>query len=73
MFRLQISYPDGTVAQMPGGGPLEREFVETCVKAIIAKGVGFGRTSTHVEQDIRDGIIETINALKWDSRFAALG
>lgn len=55
------------VVQMPGGGKLEREFVNACATAIVAKGVGLGRTEAHVERDVRDGIAEVIRDLKWET------
>lgn len=70
MFKLQIVTPEGDLARFPGGGPLEREFIEACVTAAIAKGVGVFRTEAHVAQDMRDAISETIYALKSDTRYA---
>jgi hypothetical protein len=70
MFKLQIVTPEGDLVRFPGGGALEREFVEMCVKAILAKGVGLFRTENHVEIDVREAITETIYSLKADTRYA---
>lgn len=69
-FLLQIVDVDEphAVVRLPAGGLLERDFIETCVTAITAKGVGFGKTEAQVRQAIRDGITETIAALKWETR-----
>lgn len=47
---------------------LEREFVEACVTAIAAKGVGVFRTEAAVKQAIRDGMEEAIHDLKHDTK-----
>ena len=70
MFLLQIVTPEGIAARFPGGGPLEREFIQACVDAIVAKGVGIGRTEAHVAIVAADAIRETILALKADTRYA---
>lgn len=70
MFKLQIVNAEGVIARFPGGGELEREFVNACVTAILAKGVGLMRTEAHVAEDIRTGITDTILALKADTRYA---
>lgn len=70
MFKLQIVNQDGELARFPGGGPLEREFVEACVAALVAKGVGIFRTENHVAIDCREAITEVIYALKADTRYA---
>lgn len=69
MFLLQIVRPDGSVVQFPGGGPLEVEFIETATAAIVAKGVGVGKSEAHVADDIRAGLTETIYALKYNTKF----
>lgn len=69
MLKLQIVNGQDVVVRFPGGGDLEREFIETCVKAILAKGVGIARTEAHVAEDIRAGLTETIFALKADTRY----
>jgi hypothetical protein len=68
-MRLQIVWDNGQLVTLPAGGQLEIDLIETCVKHILAKGVGVFRTETHVEQDIRDGIREAIMALKDQTRF----
>jgi hypothetical protein len=64
VFYLQIVDRDGIVVEpFPGGGALERDLIDACTRAILAKGVGF-KPSAHVEQDIRDGMAEAILDLK---------
>lgn len=36
------------------------QFVDLCTKSIVDRGVGLGRTSNHVAQDVRDGMFESI-------------
>lgn len=70
LFLLQIvDASRRVVACVPGGGELETDLIEHCVRTILAKGVGIGRTSAHVEQDIRDGIREALQSLKDQTRF----
>ena len=66
MFLLQIVYPDGTVLRgAPGrANPFEMDLVAACKKAIVARGVGVGRTEAQVARAIEDGIIEAIQDLK---------
>jgi hypothetical protein len=54
----------GEVVQFEPGLSVEREFVDDCVAKIVSLGVGFFRTSAHVEQDVRDGIEQVIHELK---------
>jgi hypothetical protein len=70
VFLLQLVDRDGTVARYRAGGRAELDFIETCVSAIMAKGVGFGRTAAHVERDVRTGITEAIRTLKKTARHA---
>lgn len=71
-FLLQIV--DATepyaVVRLPAGGALERDLVQTCVEAIVAKGVGFGKTEAHVRRAIDEGMTDAIRALKRESRLA---
>lgn len=64
LFYLQIVDEGGVVANLPGGGPLEASLIDLIANTIMAKGVGFFRTSTHVEKDVRDGVKEAIMSLK---------
>jgi hypothetical protein len=64
VFYLQIVTPDGVVARIPGGGRLEIDLIESCVLAIVARGVGFGRSEAHVADDIRTGMREALMGLK---------
>src|ERR1044072_2752476 len=38
----------------------QQTVVDACVAAIVAKGVGWFRSSTHVAEDIRAGLLETL-------------
>jgi hypothetical protein len=66
MFLLQIVYPDGTVLRgAPGrANPYERDLIAACKKAILAKGVGIGRTEAQVARAIEEGMTEAILELK---------
>jgi hypothetical protein len=65
IFRLQIVDQQGRVVVSPfTAGKLEMDLVEACVSEVVARGVGVGRTSAHVAQDVRDGIVAAIQALK---------
>lgn len=69
LFRLQIvDEHDHVVQRFNGGGPLEIDLIERCTSAIVDKGVGVLRTTAHVEQDVRNGITETIRDLKEETR-----
>lgn len=69
MMLLQIVHPDGTLVRLPGGGTLERDLVDACTAAILAKGVGILQTQAQVAGKIRAGITEAIFALKSDTRY----
>lgn len=71
IFLLQIVLAEAPhdVARLPGGGPLERDLIAACTEAIVAKGVGFGKTEAQVRQAIAAGITDAIRAIKRDSRF----
>jgi len=64
VFYLQIADKDGKVVHLPGGGNLEANLIDLCATSILAKGVGFLRSSKHVEQDIRDGLKDALMGLK---------
>lgn len=71
VFLLQLVDPDSAVvARYHAGGRAEIDFIETCVSAIMAKGVGFGRTAAHVERDVRAGLADAIRTLKRTARDA---
>jgi len=64
-FLMQIvNKSNGEIVQFEPGLSVEVNFVDACVTKILEKGVGLGRTSKHVANDIRDGIEETIQELK---------
>lgn len=69
-FLLQIVDADDphAVVRFPAGGPLERDFIDACRQAIVAKGVGFGKTEAQVDRAIMDGLTDVIKALKWETR-----
>jgi hypothetical protein len=65
LFRLQIVDGEGRVVVSPFvAGRLEIDLVEACVTEVLARGVGLGRTSAHVAEDVRSGITAAIQALK---------
>lgn len=104
-FLLQVVDGQGVVVQLPAGGSLEADLLETitdaiaarglgsaeltiglalqegveavitaCVDAIVARGVGIGRTEAHVAQDVRDGLRDVLRVdifakrtLAWNS------
>jgi hypothetical protein len=47
------------------------DFIKACVDAVITRGVGFGRTESHVRQDLEDGIREVILKQGFDVEIAA--
>lgn len=67
VFRLKLVYADGSELVFDGGGVFERNLISACKEAIVKRGVGIGRTTTHVAKDIEDGIREAIMALKRES------
>lgn len=54
----------GELVEWEPGLRIESEFVTDCVARILAKGVGFFRSSEHVGADISAGIEEAILGLK---------
>lgn len=69
MFYLQIVDGDGRVATLPGGGRLEADLIELCVKSIAAtQSLGYFVSQTAVEQAIRNGMVEAIRTLKRQTR-----
>jgi len=69
LYFLQIVDRQGIVARIPGGGSLEADLTSLITQHIMSRGVGFLKSSAHVEQDIRDGIREAIMGLKMQTRF----
>ena len=69
-FLLQIVDADAphAVVRLPAGGALERDLVEACTAAIVAKGVGVLKTEAHVREAIRSGLTEALTALKRETR-----
>lgn len=45
---------------LDGPSPITSGFVEAVVAAVEKRGVGFGRTSAHVLQDLRDALFEVL-------------
>ena len=69
LFLLQIvDVRTGDVVQLPAGGALERDLIQSCTDAIVARGVGLFRTEAQVRQAIQDGMTEAILALKLETR-----
>jgi hypothetical protein len=46
----------------------ERQFIEEVVNRAVARGVGIGRTSAHVAEDIRTAMQELLWELKSEVR-----
>lgn len=69
LYRLQIVDAHGRVVVSPfAAGKLEIDLIASCVAAVVARGVGIGRTSAHVAEDVRQGISAAIQALKDDTK-----
>jgi len=69
LFKLQIVDTHGEVVVSPfAAGKLELDLIEACVAQVLARGVGIGRTSAHVAEDVRAGITAAIQALKDQTR-----
>lgn len=64
LFKLQIVYPDGTPLTFEAGSRFERDLVESIIKTIMPKGVGFFKTEAKVRMAIEEGIKEAIWDLK---------
>lgn len=64
-YLLQIvDREDGTVVQFEPGLRAESDIITDCVNRVREKGVGLGRTSAHVEQDVCDAMGEAFHDLK---------
>lgn len=64
-YLMQIVDRDtGDVVQFEPGTAIERDFVSDIVRKTSAKGVGLGRTTSHVVGDVRAAIEEAIFELK---------
>lgn len=68
-FYLQISDPSGVVIKTSAGGKHERDLIDMIVDHVMIRGVGFFKTSNHVEQDLRDGIAAAILEIKVKNPF----
>lgn len=71
MFLLQIVYPSGEVLTFPAGGRMEMDLVREITAAIMAKGVGFGKTEAQVEAAIKDAIPAALLAFKTQTKSVA--
>lgn len=63
-YRLCVVKANGDPVFFHPGSQGERDLIEAATEAIVAKGVGVFRTEVQVRQAIRDGLIETLKALK---------
>lgn len=64
-FRLQIVHAGtGTVVQWAPGLAAEVELIDNLCRRVQAKGVGFGKSETHVLADVRDALGELLYDLK---------
>jgi hypothetical protein len=70
-FWLQVADREGVVWNTPFGSPMERDLIEACTAAIVAKGVGVFRTEAQVKRAIAQGITETVQALKRETVYVA--
>lgn len=65
LFRLQIVDAQDQVVVSPfAAGRVEIDLIESCVRNIVARGVGMFRSEATVTTAIREGITEVIQALK---------
>ena len=66
-FVIQVvdRHTNAVVSWAPGSA-VERQFVEDLVDRVVAKGVGFGRTSAHVAGDVRAAVENLLFELKRD-------
>lgn len=64
-YLLQIiDRQTGQAIQLEPGLSAEINLIEECVKRVLSLGVGLGRTSGHVAQDVKTGIELAILDLK---------
>lgn len=68
IFMLQIVDRRGRVVVMPGGGPLERDLIEACVRKVSERKVGLFKTQSQVEQAVREAVEAAIYELKFETR-----
>lgn len=59
------------VVTLPAGGDLERDLIQACTDAIVAKGVGVFRTEAQVRTAIDAGITEALRDLKMQTIYVA--
>ena len=52
------------IVEYEPGHRAEKDFIDDCVARTLRKGVGFGRTAAHVEQDLRAALDEAVFELK---------
>lgn len=72
LFLLQIVDANAPhdVVRIPAGGALEIDLRARLRDALMAKSVGIFRTKAQVGAALDEALIEVIDALKKDSRFA---
>ena len=63
-LKLQIIWPDGRVAQLPAGGPLEKELIEDVMNRVRTKKLGRLKSQSQVEAAVEDAINEAFVELK---------
>ena len=63
-FAIRIIRLDGHPIYLRPGAQGERDLKSAILASVEARGVGFGRTTTHVLKDISDAIDECIMNLK---------
>jgi hypothetical protein len=64
-FWLQVADREGVVWNTPFGSPMERDLIEACTAAIVAKAtISAGGRVIVSKAAIAQGITETVQALK---------
>ncbi len=71
-FQIQLVDADGLIIRTPAGGRQEADLIEVIVAHVMSRGVGFFRSSKHVEQDVRDGVAAAMHAIKLQNPFDAV-
>lgn len=70
VFKLAILNMQNDFVEIPAGGKLEIDFIESLVTRCAAKGVGFFKTQKQVEETIRQEATALLSELKFQSRKA---
>lgn len=68
LFRLCLTYADGTKLPIRAGGVEERDFLALCKQAVLAQGVGFLKTEAQVARALEIGLTQALMTVKKDAR-----